>query len=112
MFHFTQQGTQTLFAEAIANQKRQQSLQVSNSAGAIPDFTFITNSMAPSNQTGRLHLGGGMEYADSDGMADGVMMNVARDMGLVNPVDIQILEEYAHLPPRFDFLLLYGRNLI
>jgi hypothetical protein len=42
-----------------------------------------------------------MDYADGDVMADGVMMDVARDMGLINPVDIQILEEFAHLPTRY-----------
>ncbi len=79
----------------------QQSFQAANSGTAVPDFTFITNSLAPSNQSaGHINLGGAIEYADTDGLADDVMMKVANEMGLLNPEDLQILEEYAHLSTR------------
>ena len=104
-----QQGTKTLFAEAIAHRKQQQTtgLPNSNSSTALqPDLTFITGSIAVNNihhtQSGK-NVGvvgiSAINEADRDAIADEVMKKVASEMGLINPMDIQILEEYAKLPP-------------
>lgn len=101
-----QQGTKTLFAEAMAHRKQQSAIPNSNSSTALqPDLTFITGSIAVNNihhtQSGK-NVGVGisaLNEADRDAIADEVMKKVASEMGLINPVDIQLLEEYATLPP-------------
>jgi hypothetical protein len=78
-----------------------QSIQPSPSATALPDFTFITNSIAASNfAANNVHVsqrgdsGGGL-----DGIADGVMQKVAQEMGLLDTEELQIFEQYTKLPP-------------
>ena len=103
-----QQGTKTLFAEAMAHRKQQPAtLPSSNSSGILqPDLTFITGAIAMNNihhsQSGK-NIGvvgiSALNEADRDAIADEVMKKVASEMGLINPLDIQILEEYAKLPP-------------
>lgn len=91
----SQQGIQTLFAESIANRRQMlsQALQQNNQS-TQQDFTFLT-SVGPTQNSHRT-----MGDAATEAIADEVMRNVADQMGLLNPLDIQMLEEHAKLPPR------------
>lgn len=90
----------------MAHRKQAALLPNSNSAAVLqPDLTFITGSIAVNNihhtQSGK-NIAVGMSAlneADRDAIADEVMKKVASEMGLINPRDIQLLEEYATLPP-------------
>eukprot|EP01039_Chlorochromonas_danica_P000757 gene757-821_t len=113
-------GKATLFGEAMAARKLPATAAVtvttSASVSALPDLTFITNSIAATN-IAAMHMttsssptaagaaaaaGGGFKGSggmDIDAIADNVMAKVALEMGLVQGEELQAFARYAHLPP-------------
>lgn len=95
-------GAGSVFGEAVVKAKQTANANMSSSASAptLPDFTFITNSIAGGNiaaASTREHVRGpgGM---DIDEIADGVMQKVALEMGLINADELRVFEKYTRLP--------------
>lgn len=102
-----QEGTRSLFAEAVAavaSSKGPPSVRVPNETvhGAIiPDNTFITNMGGSSAGPGRNSNPYNNTEAinKTDALADGLMKQVADEMGLITSSDLVALRSKAKLPP-------------
>jgi hypothetical protein len=106
-------GIQTIFTEMMANRRgtglasstSAAQLQASSSAPAfIPDYTFLTNSIATGNLsksiTGGIQANAmTLKEADRDAIADDVMRRVVAEMGLTGDADLEAFATAATLPP-------------
>jgi len=123
-----QKGTNSMFAEAIANKRRAGdfSLSGSSSLATLPDATFLTGAAvgnnfmsvvqnavrdAKANQTFTPHAHPPHQrgHKPHDVVADDVMQRVAGDMGLINSAQLLTLQERATIRSealdlmRFDY---------
>lgn len=100
-----QQGQRTLFAELMAARKQVPSSSTGPpSPTALPDFTFLTNSVLPQNPAAT-STRGSYEFGktaarnpDGDKTVDNVMQKVADDMGLVSSADLIRLRDQTKMP--------------
>lgn len=130
--HFIpQKGIQTIFGEMMAGRRAQPStsnlLPSSSSQVLVPDYTFLTNSIAMGDGLSAYHklqqqqmrdgVGLGMSTsasqiltgnpqgmntalneADRNAIADSVMRKVVKEMGLTGEEDLRAFESYARMP--------------
>lgn len=87
----------------------QKKLHYSSSSSLVPDFTFLTNSLAAGTYNPNTSLSKGitsssalyssaLNESDTNAIADDVMKKVASEMGLVNEEDLQFFQSYTNIP--------------
>eukprot|EP01033_Poteriospumella_lacustris_P015206 gene15206-10876_t len=119
-------GIQTIFGEMMAGRRHHNPLlapSTSNTA-LVPDYTFITNAIATSNNftayqkyakaqlqpqdpgnpvltqiAGQSASNVALNEADRNAIADAVMRKVVTEMELTGEDDLRLFESYAKLPP-------------
>lgn len=121
-------GIQTIFGEMMAGRRHHNPLlapSTSNTA-LVPDYTFITNAIATSNNftayqkyakaqlqpqdpgnpvltqiAGQSASNVALNEADRNAIADAVMRKVVTEMELTGEDDLRLFESYAKLPPTY-----------
>eukprot|EP01037_Dinobryon_pediforme_P019850 gene19850-20344_t len=85
-----------VIAATAASKKYSSALSsVPDNNAVLPDFTFITNSIETGDNNYSNRGGGG----SADVIADNVMKQVAKEMGLLNSAELIYLRDKAKLPP-------------
>ncbi len=96
-----QRGAQTIFAEAMQNQRKQlfTPAAYTPNASVIPDLTFLTSVAGLNTVSG--HESAASAVRETDAIADGVMRQVAAELGILNSAELLRLRERVRVAPKY-----------